>query len=696
MLNSKHNCGETITRGGRWLVPVALCFAATLGTNRAAAEDCIEWTRVDPDARSGYRAVWDTRRDVLVMFTAPRDEWDKSHDTWEWNGRRWRFAGSDGPSPRIGADMSYDEQRGVTVLFGGMTPDREQRLSDTWEWDGQVWTQRFVDGPSPRSHHAMAYDSDRGVTVLTGGSVGGHQYIPETWEYDGQTWTLRDAAQPDTQSSHRLVYDRNRRVMVAFGNLSDHGIVWEWDGQVWMRRETDGPTRREGHAFAYDARRGVSVVIGGNSWGGDPMDDVWEWDGATWTQRDPLPFEGRSGAAMVYDPRGTFVFVGGTSLAGSVLRRNTDIWEYSDLAWNRVHGSAPGGYTDAQLVYDAARHAIVLAGGRPENREPTSSVSEWNGRQWRERIADNPQSLDARQAAYDPHLRETVVLTGRDPIDFWTWRKPYWREYEVSNAPTMGGRISMTFDAGRSAAVIFNDDGETWEWDRMRDRLELRARSGPPPRTDASMAFDADRGVSVLFGTPLSGPAATWEWDGQAWAQVSVEGPGRVHEHTMTYDSRRGDAVFFGGRRDGSVPENLNEVWRWDGEQWRQLEPVGTRTPPPCWTPGFAYDAGRDVFVAYGGRYSDQSVWELGPVVCCDAVETLTTKCRKRGLVATLNLSTGAYDGRRITLIADGEWHDAKVRGNQARTKFTRASGSVEISLDKPSGCERSWQAECR
>jgi RHS repeat-associated protein len=80
--------------------------------------------------------------------------------------------------------MVYDSRRGVSVLFGGVTPAVNGYETDTWEYD-ETWTEVNTDHwPPGRTAHAMAYDSNRGQVVLLGGGSGGASgYRADTWEY---------------------------------------------------------------------------------------------------------------------------------------------------------------------------------------------------------------------------------------------------------------------------------------------------------------------------------------------------------------------------------------------------------------------------------------------------------------------------------------------------------------------------------
>ncbi len=84
--------------------------------------------------------------------------------------------------------MAYDEKRGVTVLFGGVS--NGERLSDTWEWDGKSWKKmNSFNDPSARSGHEMIYDQVREKVVIYGG-YGNDIFNNDAWEWDGRKLDL--------------------------------------------------------------------------------------------------------------------------------------------------------------------------------------------------------------------------------------------------------------------------------------------------------------------------------------------------------------------------------------------------------------------------------------------------------------------------------------------------------------------------
>jgi Kelch motif len=98
---------------------------------------------------------------------------------------------------------------------------------------------------------------------------------------------------------------------------------------------------------------------------------------------------------------------------------------------------------------------------------------------------------------------------------------------------------------------------DTWEWNGTS--WSLRASTGPPPRYDASMVYDAQQGAIMLFGG-WNGNAFgdLWKWNGTAWTQLSVPGPAPRTEAPMVYDSQRGVAVLFGGN---GVSSTYADTW---------------------------------------------------------------------------------------------------------------------------------------
>ena len=127
---------------------------------------------------------------------------------------------------RYGHSMVYDSSRNVIVLFGGIDEDRNF-LGDTWEWDGENWVNVASDGPGIRAYHDMVFDSARNACVIYGGVFvenvisGSETVYSDTWEWRGVKWVkIVDMIhpRPNARSRYGLAFD------------SSNNLVWMWDG----------------------------------------------------------------------------------------------------------------------------------------------------------------------------------------------------------------------------------------------------------------------------------------------------------------------------------------------------------------------------------------------------------------------------------------------------------------------------------
>jgi hypothetical protein len=111
----------------------------------------------------------------------------------------------------------------------------------------------------------------------------------------------------------------------------------------------------------------------------------------------------------------------------------------------------------------------------------------------------------------------------------------------------------------RHAARRRKFDGTAWS--------QKNPAKGPQPRYGHAMAYDAGRGVTVLFGGfDTDRDAETWEWTGALWLQKFVLTlPTPRSGHAMAYDSRRGSPSSSAEKRQQYFSD---ETWKWDGTAW--------------------------------------------------------------------------------------------------------------------------------
>ncbi|HYU62652.1 MAG TPA: hypothetical protein VEN12_02625 [Verrucomicrobiae bacterium] len=202
-----------------------------------------------------------------------------------------------------------------------------------------------------------------------------------------------------------------------------------------------------------------------------------------------------------------------------------------------------------------------------------------------------------------------------------------WGSISTAAAPPGREFAAMSYDSGRGRTVLFGGDqfihnsstvppylADTWEWDGS-SWTNVTPTVSPPGLSGASMAYDARRGVSVLFGGNLRfGPNSsdTWEWDGAGWTKrsLAVSPPAAVLA-PMAYDSARGEVVLLGPPQPYGL---LATTWTYDGTTWTQRSPI--TSPPARSGASTAFDSVRNRVVLFGGfssvsgRLNDTWEWD--------------------------------------------------------------------------------------
>ena len=188
-----------------------------------------------------------------------------------------------------------------------------------------------------------------------------------------------------------------------------------------------------------------------------------------------------------------------------------------------------------------------------------------------------------------------------------------------------GRRKCVVFGGGTTVGVL----DETWEWDGAAGTWQLRTVVGarPPALSAHAMTYDAARGVAVLFGgydNRVAGPAAqVWEWDGAAgtWTNrtpvsLPASWPPARDAASLVYDANRQLFVLFGGFNNapGGV---FADVWEWDGRTgtWlgRSAGPAGTALPAARLNHAAVYDPLRGTMLVFGGAHDGVTlgdIWE--------------------------------------------------------------------------------------
>lgn len=553
-----------------WLRRFACGVAGAALVAGAGAQTCFEWRSEStlPRSKDGAAYVFDSARNTLVSIgggSAMNVDACLTTATWELRNGDWQLVTCAGPSLSHAA-AAFDPTRGRTVVFGGSARARE-----TWEWDGHVWTIAATTGPSPRSGHAMVFDRGRNVIVLVGGETySGGSATAQTWEYNGAQWTRRHSA---TSPSNRL----------------------------WP-------------AISYDEQRGVTVLFGGSidayALPNHELNDTWEWDGTNWTRRLPA-----TPPPTIYRPTMAYDAVANvTRLYGTALGNNDGpaLYTWDGTDWSAPYYEyAPLLGESAAMVYDSIAHRPVLVGGYPD----LATLERSDGGVWQPRTNDSPRARNGAAWLFDTANNAALVFGGRSTIDSrfgfhdtWTWQSGDWTQHEPYNNPASRVYARMALDTRRGVAVLFggqtgvNDNStisDTWEWNGAAWRRA--AIDGPAGRTAHLMAFDAQRGVVVMFGgrsADFEYYNGTWEWDGAIWQMRSGGGPSARTARAMAYDVARGQTVLL-----AQPDSQSNETWLWDGVTWTRA--ATTTTPDLTSGTSMAYDPVQQAIVASASTSPD-------------------------------------------------------------------------------------------
>lgn len=291
-----------------------------------------------PRGSQHHEMVYDSNRNVVVLFGGLASGGSVLGNTLEWDGRIWsRVVTEDQPTPRYQHAMAYDSNRNVTVLFGGFD-SQSRRLNDVWEYDGANWVEKAPASaddawPSARELHAMTFHAGIGKVVLFGGRT--PNSLNDTWTWDGTEWKqLSPAISPTARYWTTMVYDSHRHVGVLFGGTNGSADTWEFDGTNWNQISSGNtPAARWGHAMAYDPIRRVTILFGSAS---NNHADTWAWNGTNWEPLSPaVSPSGRGRGGMVFDEeRETVVLFGG----GNFLN---DTWLFNGTDWSAPNQIQP-------------------------------------------------------------------------------------------------------------------------------------------------------------------------------------------------------------------------------------------------------------------------------------------------------------------------------------------------------------------
>jgi hypothetical protein len=244
----------------------------------------------------------------------------------------------------------------------------------------------------------------------------------------------------------------------------------------------------------------------------------------------------------------------------------------------------------SMMVYDSARDRLVLLSGTFNAVSAVQETWENDGSQWVLRGPVGPAAAPFGQvsvrAVYDSARQRVIGILsegGGVYFEHWEWDGATWTLRPTPTRPAPRYDFALAYDSVRQRTILHGGNSgplgvlaDTWEFDG--NAWTQRSSGGPQNRMQHSMAFDAARGVTVLFGghrssTPAFQYGDTWVWNGSYWFEhYGAQGPAPRSAASMVWDGRRQRIVLTGGRSVYGGSVDYNDTWEWDGQQWTDMQ----------------------------------------------------------------------------------------------------------------------------
>jgi N-acetylneuraminic acid mutarotase len=243
------------------------------------------WTNMSPTSGPSMRVlanmVYDEESDIIILFGGGRFDgvWEVYGDTWAYdvNTNTWaNMSPAVAPSNRWAYQMTYDSKADLIVMYSGIGPGGDN-IDETWTYDynSNTWTLKSpAVSPEERNAAAFAYDEDLELCVLFGGYIMSYPYeLDDTWVYNttADTWTeMSPSSHPSRRSELRAVYDANAEGIIIFGGWAytekyDETWTYNYTENSWIRLDTgNAPSARYWYGIAFDSESERTIVFSGN------------------------------------------------------------------------------------------------------------------------------------------------------------------------------------------------------------------------------------------------------------------------------------------------------------------------------------------------------------------------------------------------------------------------------------------------
>ena len=433
--------------------------------------------------------------------------------------------------------------------------------------------------PGDRMGSSLAYDPSVGELFLSGGWTGASHQADGAWWLNGTSWqpVASGSITPPATGWAAATYDDTLHAFLQFGGTEDPtGLVanrtWSYADGNWTEIPGSQMPAINDSAMAYDPTLGADILYGGSFLlSGRPFCNgtTYEFASGSWNVLFPPgspanPPGGECHPLMAWDP----------TLGKMILLAQSGTWELTNTSWQVLGVTGfPSGFNPSALVFDVAADGLLVFGERATGSVETLELE--NGR-WSSLATSGGSApvLEWAPAAYDPAVRAVVFYGGEQ-----TWS---------------GSNVS-------DVTWLFN--GTSGNWTRL----------GPPPLSNAAIAFDSTRNETVVFGgasvrTPPGGSPQvirtneTWIYRYGIWRNATRPGhaaPPPRSDAAIVDDPAEGGVLLFGGLSSNGTA--LGDTWVYGRSGWEELANL-TVSPGPRWGASIAYNSSGGYVLLFGGE----------------------------------------------------------------------------------------------
>ncbi|MGP1346842.1 MAG: hypothetical protein ACTS3F_09295 [Phycisphaerales bacterium] len=478
-----------------------------------------------------------------------------------WDGDTWSpLAGTDGVGVSGGSVHAltvFDDGSGQALYAGGSFITAGEMLAfHVARWNGSNWSVlagRGGTGMSDPVEALTVFDDGSGPAMYAGGTfiTAGGMTVNGIARWDGSEWSPLSSGFNGPIESLAVFEDGSGVSLYAAGGFDEAGgspanNIARWDGSSWSPLKL-GTNNLVYALTVLDDGSGPALCAGGSFFaaGENQVNGIARWDGSSWS---PLGV-GQNGAAydltVFDDGSGPALYAGGAfTRAGGVPASYITRWDGS--SWSPL-GVGVGNEVYALTVFDDGSGPALYAGGSffTTGENQVNGIARWDGSSW-------------------------SALTGPAGTGVIGWVYAL-TVFDDGTGPALYAGGDFSTAGGVAVNNIARWDGS--EWSALTGPGGTGVNGGS---IRALMAFNDGSGPDLYVGGDFFAaggePASRIaRWDGSAWSPLESEVNGPVNVLTV-FDDGSGPALYAGGAFKEAGGKPANSIARWEGSSWSPLD----------------------------------------------------------------------------------------------------------------------------